>query len=158
MTKTSPARISATVLLLSLFLGMIAFASMHPVAGGSTTSAFAAQNTNKSGATMSAKKPSTKTDCSKADDAALAAQIKGRLSKRASLKDIDVVVKAGVATLTGKVRYNSHRIAAAAEAKKVKCVKRVVNNVCKAGGCPPLEFCCNGACQTQPCTPDTKKP
>ena len=149
MTKTSLARISTTALLPSLFLGMIAFASMRSEAGGSTTSAFAAQNTNKSSA---AKKPSTKTDCSKADDAALASQIKERLDSRSSLKnekDINVAVKAGVATLTGKVSSKSNRLAAGAEAKKVKCVKKVVNNVCKT--CPPGEQCCHGVCQTQTC-------
>lgn len=81
MTKTSPARISPLALMLPLFLGMIAFASMRPAVGGSTTSAFAAQNTNKNAATKSTKKPATKVDCSMVDDAVLAAQIKERHSK-----------------------------------------------------------------------------
>lgn len=158
MTKTSPARISAIALLLPLFLGMIAFASMHSAAGGSTTSALAAQNTNKSAATKSTKKPATKVDCSTADDAALAAQIKERHSKRAALKgekDIKIDVKAGVATLSGSVASKSHRVFAVAEAKKVKCVKSVGNSLnIKCSGC--TEYCCDGVCQDHECAP--KKP
>lgn len=163
MTKTSPARIPPLALLLPLFLGMIAFASMHPAAAGSTSTALAAQNTNKSGATKSAKKPSTKVDCSKADDGALASQIKERLSNRPSLKNetkINVDVKAGVATLSGTVSSKSHRATAVAEAKKVKCVKSVVNkiNPNPCPGCLSNQYCCNGACQDQPCPMKTKKP
>lgn len=160
MTKTSPARISPLALLLPLFLGMIAFASVGIGAGASTPSAPAAQNANKNTATKTTKKPPTKVDCSTADDAALAAQIKDRLSKRASLKNeknINVDVKAAVATLSGKVSSKSHRATAVAEAKRVKCVKRVVNklNPC---ACAPDEYCCQGVCQTQPCPMNPKKP
>lgn len=162
MTKTSPARISPLVLLLPMFLGMIAFASMRPGADSSTSSALAAQNTNTSGP-KSAKKASTKVDCSKADDADLSAQIKKRLSKRPSLKnekDINVDVKAGVATLSGSVRSKRHRATAVAEAKKVGCVTRVINDIiikC-AAGCSGNQYCCGGACQDQPCGDKPKKP
>ena len=159
MTKTSPTRIPPVALLLPLFLGMIAFASVRPGADASTTNAFATQNTNKS-ATKSAKKSSTKIDCSKADDAALATQIKERHTKRSALKDekeINVDVKAGVATLSGKVGSRSHKVYAVAEAKKVKCVKSVVNNLtatCKS--C--TQFCCDGVCQSTQCADEKKKP
>jgi|GEM_PF-3148304 len=162
MIKTLPVRISPLALMLPVFLGMIAFASMRPVEGGTPPSAFAAQNANKSAATKGTKAAPTKVDCSKADDAALADQIKERLSKLPSLKnekDIKVDVKDRVATLSGKIGSKSHRATAAAEAKKVKCVKSVVNNINPSPcNCSANEYCCNGACQTQPCPMKPKKP
>lgn len=161
MTKTSPARFSPLALMLPLLLGMIAFASMRPGTGSSTTNVFAEQNRNTS-APKSAKKTSTKVDCSKADDAAMAAQIKERLSKQAILKnekDIDVDVKASVVTLSGRVSSRSHRTAAVAEAKKVKCVKNIIDKLTDPNcNCAPNEFCCNGVCQTQPCPMKPTKP
>jgi len=161
MTRTSPLRISRQALMLPLFLGMIAFASMGSAFRGSTPAAPAAQNANKSTATKGTKPPATKVDCSKVDDAALADQIKELFSKRPSLKNekkISVDVKAGIATLSGTVSSKSHRATAAAEAKKVKCVKSVVNkiNPNPCGGCDT--YCCDGVCQDQPCPMKTKKP
>jgi osmotically-inducible protein OsmY len=162
MTKTSPARFSPLALILPLLLGMIAFASMRTGTRSSTTNVFAEQNRNTS-TPKSAKKSSTKVDCSTADDAALTAQIKERLSKQAILKnekDIDVDVKAGVVTLSGRVSSMSHRTAAVAEAKKVKCVKNVVHKLYNPNCyCAANEFCCQGVCQTQPCPmkPKTSK-
>jgi len=153
MTKTSLVRICAMTLLLSVFLGTAAFALL-PLTGNGITSAFATQNTNKSGATKSTKKPPTKVDCSNADDAALAAEIRERLSKLALLKDekgINVDVKARVATLTGTVQGKKHRLTAATEAKKVACIKKVVNWVCIAK-CPDTDpYCCHGVCQNTAC-------
>ena len=158
MTKTSPTRISPLALMLPLFLGMIAFASMRSPASSSTTSAFSGQNTNKN-ATTGTKSRSTKVDCSMVDDATLAAQIKGRYSKKSSLKnekDIKIDVKDGVTTLSGNVGSKSHMNTAVAEAKKVKCVKSVINNLPpKCPGC--TEFCCDGVCQSTQCAEKPKK-
>ena len=160
MTKTSPARIYPLALMLPLFLGMIALASFGSTFGGSTLGAPARQNANKSAATKDTTKPSTKVDCSMVDDAALAAQIKERHSRKASLKnekDIKVDVKAGVATLSGSVGSKSHRATAVAEAKKVKCVKGVENNLTiKCSSCN--EYCCDGVCQSTQCIEKPKKP
>ena len=160
MTKTSRTRISSLALMLPLFLGMIAFASMRSAVNGSTTSAFAGQNTNKNATTKGTKPPSTKVDCSMVDDAALASQIKVRFSKKSSLKnekDIKIDVKDGVATLSGRVGSKSHMNTAVAEAKKVKCVKSVINNLPpKCPGCD--EYCCEGVCQSTPCAEKPKKP
>jgi osmotically-inducible protein OsmY len=146
--------------MLPLFFGMIAFASMRSSVSGSTTDAFAEQDTNKNASTTGTKPRSTKVDCSMVDDAALAAQIKMRHSKKSSLKnekDIKIDVKDGVATLSGSVSSRSHRNTAVAEAKKVKCVKSVINNInSKCPGC--TEFCCDGVCQSTQCAEKPKKP
>ena len=161
MTRTSRLGTLAMVLLVSMLVGTLAVVLMDGGTGFPTASASVAQNANKS---TGYKKPETKpkTDCSKSDDAALAAQIRDRLSKHALLKDekeINVDVKARVATLTGKAKVKSHRLTAAAEAKKVACIKNVVNFVC--GKCSESDpFCCRGFCQSTPCEekPKSTKP
>ena len=161
MTRTSRLGTQTMVLLVSMLVGTLAAVLMDERIGFSTTSASIAQNANKSGA-PAAKKGATKpkADCSKADDAALADQIRERLSKNAALKDekeIIVDVKARVATLTGTVKVKKHRVTAGAEAKKVACIKRVDILIC--GKCVSPQVCCprTGACQDPPCPTPRKK-
>ena len=156
MTRTSRLGTQTVVLLVSMLVGTLAAVLMDGRTGFSTASASIAQNANKSGGQTAAKNGATKpkANCSKADDAALAAEIRERLSKSAVLKDekeIIVDVKARVATLTGTVKVKKHRQTAAAEAKKVACIKRVDVLIC--GKCVAPQVCCprTGACQDPPC-------
>ena len=100
----------ATILLISLML-----------AGGAL-----AQNSNKKPA---ARKP--KVDCSKTDDATLTTNVKDKLGKAPSLKDlsIDVAASAGVVTLTGTVQKATQKATAGRVAKSVACVKKVDNKI-----------------------------
>jgi osmotically-inducible protein OsmY len=96
-------------------------------------SVFATQNSNmkpakKSNSNAAAKKPPA-VDCSKMTDDQITAAVKDKLAKTASLKDatIDVATSAGVVTLTGKVKTGGLKGIATIQAKRVACVKKVVN-------------------------------
>ena len=91
-----------------------------------------AQNTNAS-KSKPAKPP---VDCSRTDDAQLTAEVKDKLSKAPSLKDLglDASVSGGVATLTGKVSNGRLKGTATRVAKAVKCVKSVNNQITVEGG------------------------
>jgi osmotically-inducible protein OsmY len=90
-----------------------------------TGSAFATQNSNM----KPAKKPAA-VDCSKMTDDQITAAVKDKLSKTKSVKDatIDVATSAGVVTLTGKIKTGGLKGVATSQAKRVACVKKVVNN------------------------------
>lgn len=92
------------------------------------------------------------TDCSKTDDATLAANVKAELSKKMPTvaKGIKVASKDRVVTLTGTVDYEPNKKYAGDTAKAVECVKDVVNNIevvrFNKAGCPQgqIPCCCVG--------------
>ena len=92
-------------------------------------SAFATQNSNKAPKKPAAAKPAP-VDCSKMTDDQITAAVKDKLSKTKSVKDatIDVATSAGVVTLTGKIKTGGLKGVATTQAKRVACVKKVVNN------------------------------
>lgn len=161
MTKNPRPRISAIALLSSLVVGIIAFAVIGERTIGSTASAFVPRNSNKSSGQTGDKKTAAKpkaVGCSKADDAALADQVRDRLSKNNTLRDekeITVEVSGRVATLTGTVKVRSHKLTAATETKRVRCIKRVENLICSK--CDGNLICCHGECQPAPCLEGKKK-
>ncbi|MEW6126686.1 MAG: BON domain-containing protein [Acidobacteriota bacterium] len=79
------------------------------------------------------KKASTKesVDCSKVDDAKIAADVKEKFANTKTLKDagIEVAVQGGKVTLTGKVQKGATKGLATRQAKRVSCVKDVVNEI-----------------------------
>jgi osmotically-inducible protein OsmY len=103
------------------------------------------------------------TDCSKTDDKTLVANVTTALSKRLSskvMKDIKVDSKDRVVTLSGIVNFSGTKQLAGDLAKKVDCVKDVVNNIqvtkmqvsCGSGH----ECCCPETgceCLSGPCPP-----
>ena len=70
-------------------------------------------------------------DCSTVDDAAITADVKARLAKSKSLKDlgIEVSTSQGEVTLTGAVKNGGQKGAATRLAKAVACVKKVTNQL-----------------------------
>ncbi|HLG17730.1 MAG TPA: BON domain-containing protein [Blastocatellia bacterium] len=84
-----------------------------------------------SGAPTKAELQQAAVDCSKVDDATITANVKEKLAKTASLKDftIEVVTTGGEVTLTGKVKTSSNKGTATRSAKKVACVKKVINQI-----------------------------
>jgi hyperosmotically inducible periplasmic protein len=95
-------------------------------------SVFAAQNTDTKPAKVSKPKATqTIVDCSKTNDATITANVKEKLSKTASLKDlmIDVATTGGVVTLTGSVKTGANKGLATRQVKRVSCVKQADNQL-----------------------------
>jgi osmotically-inducible protein OsmY len=90
--------------------------------------AFASQNKN---AKAPAKSKAAEVDCSTVNDAALAANVKDRLSKTPSLKDaaIEVAASGGTVTLTGSLSKGQLKGVATNQAKRVSCVQKVINQI-----------------------------
>ena len=98
-------------------------------------SAFAAQNTN----TKPTRKPKApKVDCSTVSDSKITDDVKAKLAKAPSLKDltIDVATSAGVVTLTGMAKKSTQKGTATRVAKSVACVKKVDNKMTVEGAKP----------------------
>jgi osmotically-inducible protein OsmY len=70
-------------------------------------------------------------DCSKVDDAGLAAKVKEKLANTPSLKDysLNVTASGGTVTLTGTVKKGYNKGTATLQAKRVPCVKKVDNKI-----------------------------
>jgi osmotically-inducible protein OsmY len=77
----------------------------------------------------------TDTDCSKIDDAALAANVKDKIAATPSLKDasINVTAKDGTVTLSGSVKKPTNKGLATLQAKRVPCVRKVDNQLTVEG-------------------------
>jgi osmotically-inducible protein OsmY len=87
-----------------------------------------AQNSNTS---KKPPKPKPVVDCSTVNDATITTNVKEKLGKAPSLKDlmIDVATSAGVVTLTGTVKKPTQKGTASRVAKSVACVKKVDNQI-----------------------------
>jgi osmotically-inducible protein OsmY len=98
-------------------------------------SAFATQETMAPAAKKQPAKAKATVDCSKVDDAALAANVKEKLANTPSLKEftLTVAAKDGVITLTGNVKKPTNKGLASAQSKRVPCVKGVVNQISVEG-------------------------
>lgn len=105
-------RIAISVVMLCMFVS-IAFATQDKPAKAPT-------------------KPKTApVDCETTSDAALAANVKDKLSKTPSLKDaaIDVTASGGTVTLTGSLAKGQLKGVATNQARRVPCVQKVVNQI-----------------------------
>lgn len=100
--------------------------------------------------------------CSTIDDATLAKNVRDELAKTLStavLDRITITAKNRVVTLTGSVSFFGLKSHITIVARKVKCVRRVIN---KIKWVPPLEdclsteknCCCNGECE---CIPSSQR-
>jgi osmotically-inducible protein OsmY len=96
-----------------------------------TGSVFATQETMSPGAKKQPAKAKATVDCSKVDDAALAANVKEKLANTPSLREftLTVAAKDGLVTLTGNVKKPTNKGLASAQSKRVPCVKSVVNQI-----------------------------
>lgn len=86
----------------------------------------------------------TTSSCSKLDDATLATQVTDYLAKTLSadvMGRLQITSKNRVVTLSGGVNFRPTRARAVALAKKVKCVRSVINKIIYA---PPFEECSGG--------------
>jgi osmotically-inducible protein OsmY len=92
------------------------------------STALAAQNSN---AKRTAKPKAAKADCSKTTDAQITDDVKARLAKAASLKDLSInaAASAGVVTLTGSAKKATQKGTATRVAKAASCVKKVDNQM-----------------------------
>lgn len=90
-----------------------------------------AQNMNSGNKNAKPKKPKPAVDCTKVDDAGITADVKARLAKAASLKDltINVATSAGTVTLTGSAKKSTQKGTATRVAKAAACVKKVDNQM-----------------------------
>jgi osmotically-inducible protein OsmY len=95
-----------------------------------------AQGASSSGSTSPAKTKASKkgasaVDCTTVDDAKITEEVKAKIAKAASLKDltINVETKGGEVTLTGSVKTGSQKGVATRMAKGVACVKKVTNQI-----------------------------
>ena len=97
--------------------------------------AFAAQNKN---AKPSRKPKPPKVDCSTVSDSKITDDVKAKLAKAASLKDltINVATSAGIVTLTGSAKKATQKGTATRVAKSVPCVKKVDNQMTVEGAAP----------------------
>jgi hyperosmotically inducible protein len=70
-------------------------------------------------------------DCSSTNDANITEDVKTRLAKAASLKDMAITVStnSGVVTLTGTVKTGRNKGTASLVARRAPCVKRVDNQL-----------------------------
>ena len=75
--------------------------------------------------------PKEAVDCSKIDDAGLAAKVKEKLASTPSLKDysLSATASGGTVTLTGTVKKGYNKGTATLQAKRVPCVKKVDNKI-----------------------------
>ena len=94
----------------------------------------AAQNTN----TKSRKPKVAKVDCSKVTDSQITDDVKARLAKAKSLKDltINVATSGGTVTLTGMAKTGLQKGTATRVAKAASCVKKVDNQMTVEGAKP----------------------
>lgn len=95
------------------------------------SSAFAFQDSNTKTAKKTKDVKAAPIDCAAVDDAAITANVKDKLLNTPSLKDatISVDTKAGVVTLTGKVKMGRNKGLATMQAKRIACVKKVDNQL-----------------------------
>src|SRR5215210_6013718 len=91
------------------------------------SSAFAFQDSNTKTTKKTKAVKAAPVDCATVDDAAITANVKDKLVKTPSLKDatISVDTKAGVVTLTWKVKMGRNKGLATLQAKRIACVKKV---------------------------------
>lgn len=103
-----------------------------------TSTAVWAQNSNAGNKNAKAPKPKPAVDCSGVSDAKITEDVKARLAKAPSLKDltINVAVSAGAVTLTGSAKSGSQKGTATRMAKSVACVKKVDNQMTVEGAAP----------------------
>ncbi len=93
-------------------------------------SVFAVQETKTPPTTKKAA-PKEPVDCSKVDDAALAAKVKEKLANTPSLKtySLNVTASGGTVTLTGTVKTGYNKGTATRQVKRVPCVQKVDNKI-----------------------------
>ena len=93
-------------------------------------SVFAMQETMAPAKTKKAA-PKETVDCTKLDDAGLAAKVKEKLANTPSLKEysLNVTASGGTVTLTGMVKKGYNKGTATSQAKRVACVKKVDNQI-----------------------------
>ena len=103
-----------------------------------TSTAVWAQNANTGNKNAKTPKPKAAVDCSTVSDAKITEDVKGRLAKAPSLKDltINVAVSAGAVTLTGSAKSGTQKGTATRVAKSVPCVKKVDNQMTVEGAAP----------------------
>lgn len=77
-------------------------------------------------------------DCATVDDAKITADVKEKFAGTKTLKDagIGITVQGGKVTLTGKVQKGATKGLATRQAKRVSCVKDVVNEIAVEGAPP----------------------
>lgn len=99
------------------------------------SSAFAAQESMAPATKKQPAKPKATVDCSRVDDAALAASVKEKLANTPSLKEFQLTATAkdGVITLTGSVKKPTNKGLASAQSKRIPCVKSVDNQITVEG-------------------------
>lgn len=97
-----------------------------------------AQNTNTGNKNAKPAKPKPAVDCSTVSDAKITEDVKARLAKAPSLKDlsINVATSAGVVTLTGSAKSGTQKGTATRVAKSIPCVKKVDNQMTVEGAAP----------------------
>jgi len=96
-------------------------------------SVFARQETMAPAKTKKAAPKAVKetVDCSKVDDAGLAAKVKEKLANTPSLKEysLNATASGGTVSLTGTVKKGYNKGTATLQAKRVPCVKKVDNKI-----------------------------
>jgi osmotically-inducible protein OsmY len=94
-------------------------------------SAYAFQDTMAPAAKKQPAKPKQAVDCSKVNDATLAASVKDKLSNTPSLKayTITATAKDGKVTLTGFVKKATNKGLATSQTRRIPCVKGVDNQI-----------------------------
>jgi osmotically-inducible protein OsmY len=92
------------------------------------STALAAQNSN---AKRTAKPKAVKADCANTTDAQITDDVKARIAKATSLKDltINVATSAGAVTLTGSAKKPTQKGTATRVARAASCVKKVDNQI-----------------------------
>jgi osmotically-inducible protein OsmY len=98
-------------------------------------SAFATQENMAPSSKKQPARPKATVDCSRVDDATIAANVKEKLAGTPSLKEftLSATAKDGSVTLTGQVKKPTSKGLATSQSKRVPCVKSVDNQITVEG-------------------------